>query len=577
MIRRRHFAIAGLCLNLTGSAFGADIVITEVMANPVSESKGEFVELYNAGDAPVDLDGWTLGDLKDINDTITDYTGPHDTGSIGTVLAPGAYALVVDPDYDGMYNDQIVAGGDPARLLMLTVKGDKTLGNGLGNSSDLAYIEKDDVTIDTFEWTASAGGDGISWERKRIDLPVEASNLSPSVHPDGSTPGSRNSTSTDPPDIPEPEEPEEPTEPEVPEEPEEPEVPEEPEEPEVPEEPEEPTEPVEPEEPEEPTEPEVPEEPTEPVDPEEPTEPEVPEEPEEPTEPVDPEEPTEPTEPTEPAVPPATQEPMGDAFINEIMFNPGPNRSEWIELHNRGGNEFDLSGWSIRLGHLERARLISNTGLSLESQGYLVIAHDAAQFRQTYPSFAGQLVTATGGWERLRNGGARLLLLDASGSVIHEAEYDEESSPDPGRSAELVNPDFEPQTWGPSASAQGGTPGQRNSLYIAHIPRNVSLHVSNNPFSPDGDSHEDVCLITVELPATHGILHAMVFDINGRFLKTLIDQTAVASRHVFTWDGTDQHGRRLPVGPYILYVEQLLPTLNRLTASKHLVVIASSR
>ena len=252
MIRRRHFAIAGLCLHLTGSAFGADIVITEVMANPVSESKGEFVELYNAGDAPVDLDGWTLGDLKDINDTITDYTGPHDTGSMGTVLAPGAYALVVDPDYDGMYNDQIVAGGDPARLLMLTVKGDKTLGNGLGNSSDLAFIEKDDVTIDTFEWTASAGGDGISWERKRIDLPVEASNLSPSEHPDGSTPGSRNSTSTDPPDIPEPEEP---TEPEVPE---------------------------------EPTEPEVPEEPTEPVDPEEPTEPEVPEEPEEPTEPVEP-------------------------------------------------------------------------------------------------------------------------------------------------------------------------------------------------------------------------------------------------------------------------------------------------
>ena len=65
---RALLAITGLCLCLTGKSAAAEIVtsysivITEVMAAPKSASTGEFVELYNAGDEPVDLKGWILGD-----------------------------------------------------------------------------------------------------------------------------------------------------------------------------------------------------------------------------------------------------------------------------------------------------------------------------------------------------------------------------------------------------------------------------------------------------------------------------------------------------------------------------------
>lgn len=576
MIRKYHLAITILCLCFAGKAAGEGIVISEVMADPHSESKGEFVELYNAGNEPVDLEGWPLGDTRDVNDTITDFTGPHDAGLAGTVLAPGAYALVVDPDYEGAYNQRIAAEGDPARLLMLTIKGDRTLGNGLGNSGDLVFLKRDEVTIDLFTWTESAGGNGISWERPRFDLPADESNRLPSTHPDGSTPGFRNSTSGDIPVTPEPEEPEQPEEPEEPVAPEEPEEPETPAEPDEPAQPEEPEEPATPEEPAEPAEPEEPEKPEEPTTPDVPAEPGTPEEPADPEEPETPEEPEEPAEPSEPMAPQDTGNSMDNVVINEIMFNPGPNGTEWIELHNRGSGAVDLAGSALRLDHVERARLISSGGLSIEGRGYLVIAHDAVLFRETHPGFGGTVVEATGGWERLRNSGAKIWLLDAVGNPVDDAVYDEASNPDPGRSVELVNPDFDPPVWGPSADANGGTPGRRNALYVARIPDGVSVHFSNNPFSPDGDNFEDVCLVTVDLPAPHGILHAMVFDIHGRFLKTLIGQTTVASRHVFTWDGTDQHGRGLPAGPYILYVEQMLPTLDRLTATKHLVVIAAS-
>lgn len=591
MKRKPYLAVTALCLCLSGKAAGAQIVISEVLADPHSESKGEFVELYNGGDEPIDLDGWSLGDARDVNDTITDFAGPNDVGRAGTVLEPGAYALVVDPDYEGEYNARAGAGGDPASLLMLTIKGDRTLGNGLGNSKDLVFIKKGDMVTDQFEWTGSAGGNGVSWERMRFDIPADGPNLSPSMHPDGSTPGFRNSTASDPPALPEPEDPEEPAEPPEPAEPEEPE---EPTGPEGPEEPEEPAEPGEPGEPQEPAQPIEPAEPVDPAEPVEPAEPEEPVEPEEPAEPVDPQEPTQPVDPADPEVPmepeetpepvePSDPMPLPDAdrtmenvLINEIMFDPGPNGTEWIELHNRGPGEADLAGSALKLDHVDRARIISPDRLSIDGEGYLVIAHDAVLFRETHPDFVGTVVEATGGWERLRNSGAKVLLLDPAGKTVHDAAYGAESDLEAGRSVELVNPDFDPQTWGPSADPKGSTPGRRNSLYATRIPEGVSLHVSNNPFSPDGDNYEDLCLVTVDLPASHGILHAMVFDISGRFLKTLIDQATVASRHVFTWDGTDQHGRRLPAGPYILYVEQMLPTLDRLTASKHLVVIASS-
>ena len=47
-----------------GAAAPGDVVITEIMQNPgaVGDSPGEWFELYNESGAPVDRNGWTIGD-----------------------------------------------------------------------------------------------------------------------------------------------------------------------------------------------------------------------------------------------------------------------------------------------------------------------------------------------------------------------------------------------------------------------------------------------------------------------------------------------------------------------------------
>ena len=58
--------LAGILALVGGTALAADtdIVVTEIMQNPafLSDTVGEWFEVYNGGATPVDLNGWTIKD-----------------------------------------------------------------------------------------------------------------------------------------------------------------------------------------------------------------------------------------------------------------------------------------------------------------------------------------------------------------------------------------------------------------------------------------------------------------------------------------------------------------------------------
>ncbi|MCB0074838.1 MAG: lamin tail domain-containing protein, partial [Caldilineaceae bacterium] len=121
------------------------LMLSEFLANPdtVGDSEGEWIELFNWGDAPVNLRGWTLADLGTDRFTVaTDLT-----------IAPGAY-IVLARNGDAAAN----GGVDPA----LTYTG-ISLANG---EDELLLIAPDGVEIDRVVWgEALTARAGVSLER----------------------------------------------------------------------------------------------------------------------------------------------------------------------------------------------------------------------------------------------------------------------------------------------------------------------------------------------------------------------------------------------------------------------------
>ena len=153
-----------------------DVLITEVMSNPLVESTGEYVELYNAGTDPVDLAGAVLWD-GDATDPLQGYADPTDT-----ILAAGGWAVVLDSGYAGQYSI-------PGDALLLTTD-DAAIASGLALDDTVTLFEADGVTVmGAFSWPLDAG-DGVSVQR--LDLLEDDVESNWAAGTCGPTPGAPN-------------------------------------------------------------------------------------------------------------------------------------------------------------------------------------------------------------------------------------------------------------------------------------------------------------------------------------------------------------------------------------------------
>lgn len=139
--------------------------------------------------------------------------------------------------------------------------------------------------------------------------------------------------------------------------------------------------------------------------------------------------------------------------INEIHYDPINNArpSEFIELHNPGTLPVDLSGWRFT----DAINYLFPTGTVLPAGGMTVVTRDLAAFQTDFKT------AALGPWTgALGNGGDRIQLRDAGGTVVDELEY-RAGFPWPthaaggGSSMELVNPALDNNLGGSWRSSPG--------------------------------------------------------------------------------------------------------------------------
>jgi hypothetical protein len=152
---------------------GSGLVINELMYSPIPGSP-EWVEIYNRGQAEVDLAGWFIQK--------GDTAGRRMLSNRSVMLGPGGYVVLSSDSLNpkGNYPTLMPIGG------MISLK----------NEGDAVTVtDSRGVVMDQVNYRPSWGGKtGISLERVSPEIPSQDStNWGSCVDPAGSTPGIRNS------------------------------------------------------------------------------------------------------------------------------------------------------------------------------------------------------------------------------------------------------------------------------------------------------------------------------------------------------------------------------------------------
>lgn len=157
-----------------------------------------------------------------------------------------------------------------------------------------------------------------------------------------------------------------------------------------------------------------------------------------------------------------------DIVITEVMSDPDPAVGlpaiEYIELYNKSNRWITLNNWLLECNN--KKATIPNTYLKPETYLLIALSNEESAY-DTLGNFCKLPALST-----LTNDGAKLVLRNQSGQVIHAIEYaldwhtkDEKKAG--GWSLEMIdskNPCGGKNNWASSLNENGGTPGLANSV-----------------------------------------------------------------------------------------------------------------
>ena len=188
-----------------------------------------------------------------------------------------------------------------------------------------------------------------------------------------------------------------------------------------------------------------------------------------------------------------------DIVISEIMYNPlGGSNYEFIELHNRGNQTIDLNGYSFSPGQPFDEFTLSD--VSIESGEYAVVVSNRVAFIERYGNEIESKIIGVWPGGRLNNNGEEIILLDGSGNIVLNFEYNDSGAwptlPDgEGYSLTFLSSNLtnssDGSLWSPS-SIVGGTPGRGENINEGFSSWMTSRGESNPMSVKEGDIYNNL-------------------------------------------------------------------------------------
>ena len=258
----------------------------------------------------------------------------------------------------------------------------------------------------------------------------------------------------------------------------------------------------------------------------------------------------------------------GDILISEILFNPFPDASDYVEIYNYSGKDIPLNRLFLasRDGKQELTQIYSLTTLKekFTPGSYLALTKDT---NGVFPWFTIKCKDCFLQMEKFpsfNNDEDDVVLLDENMQVIDELHYSVKfHSPlfadEEGVSLERISFEKEtnnPANWHSASAVSGyGTPGYENSQIERENIDEPLITFSPQSFSPNFDGYNDEYSIHYELEQPGYIANVWIFDSNGRMIIQLVQNEILGTHGEITWNGTDGTGQRQNLGVYIAVVE----------------------
>ncbi len=257
-----------------------------------------------------------------------------------------------------------------------------------------------------------------------------------------------------------------------------------------------------------------------------------------------------------------------DIAINEILFNPPSNGTDYVEIYNRSKRIIDLK--QCYIASRNSTGVISNIiQLSAESyllfpEDFMVVTKDASIVQSAYITLNMDAFIEVGNMPAFNDDKGTVILINAQGEIMDELAYSEKwhfKLIDNTEGVALERIDYNAPTqssdnWHSAATSAGyGTPTYKNSQYRINDGVQGTIKLSPEIVSPDNDGQDDFATVQYNFPEPGYVANITVFNTAGRPVRYLQKNALCGTQGNFRWDGLGENSQRLAVGVYIVFTE----------------------
>jgi hypothetical protein len=257
-----------------------------------------------------------------------------------------------------------------------------------------------------------------------------------------------------------------------------------------------------------------------------------------------------------------------DIVINEILFNPPTNGTDYVEIYNRSNKIIDLKQTYIAnrntAGDVGSIAQLSSEPYLLFPQDFMVVTEDPAAVKAAYITQNPDAFISIASMPSYSDAEGDVIILNEQRAVIDELKYSEKwhfKLIDNREGVALERIDYNAATqlqdnWHSAATSAGyGTPTYKNSQYRINDGVQGEVNLSPEIVSPDNDGQDDFATVDYNFPEAGYVASITIFDATGRPVRYLQRNALCGTKGSFRWDGLGDRSQQLATGIYILFTE----------------------